>query len=226
MRPLGIDLFAGAGGMTLGFEQAGFDVAAAVEIDPVHCAVHQFNFPNCAVIARSVVGLSAQEIRSAAGIGDRKVAVVFGGPPCQGFSLIGQRCLDDARNKLVLEFVRVVTDLDAESFVFENVKGLTLGPHKAFLTELIGAFEDVGYSVRMPPQVLNAASFKVPQNRERLIVLGAKRGVAPPCYPKAVTVPNEKKESSDLEPTPTCRDALGDLPNADDYDYLQDRKSV
>ena len=57
MRPIGIDLFAGCGGMSLGFEQAGFDVVAAVEIDPVHCAVHKFNFPNCVVMPRSVVGL-------------------------------------------------------------------------------------------------------------------------------------------------------------------------
>ena len=69
-RPVGIDLFAGAGGMSLGFEQAGFDVEAAVEIDPVHAAVHEFNFPNCAVLPRSVVGLSARKIREVAALGD------------------------------------------------------------------------------------------------------------------------------------------------------------
>lgn len=106
-RPVAIDLFSGAGGMSLGFEQAGFDVAAAVEVDPIHCAVHKFNFPHTAVIARSVVGLSGAEIRLAAGIGSRAVDCVFGGPPCQGFSLIGHRILDDARNRLVLEFVRL-----------------------------------------------------------------------------------------------------------------------
>ena len=78
-RPIGIDLFAGAGGMSLGFEQAGFDVKAAVEIDPVHCATHKFNFPKCAVIPRSVEGLKGSEIRVAAGLGNRTVDVVFGG---------------------------------------------------------------------------------------------------------------------------------------------------
>lgn len=226
MRPLGIDLFAGAGGMSLGFEQAGFDVAAAVEVDPIHCATHKFNFPGCAVVARSVIGLSAEEIRGHAGIGGRRIAVVFGGPPCQGFSLIGQRCFDDARNRLVLEFVRLVSELDADTFVFENVKGLTLGPQKAFLAELIEAFERVGYSVRLPPQVLNAASFNVPQNRERLIVFGAKKGIAVPVYPKPITAPDANDRRGNPRHTPTCHEALGDLPNADDYDYLFEQDEV
>lgn len=96
-RPIGIDLFAGVGGMSLGFEQAGFDIKAAVEIDPVHASAHKFNFPDCTVIPQSVTHLSGVDIRKKAGIGDAKVDVVFGGAPCQGFSLIGQRALDDPR---------------------------------------------------------------------------------------------------------------------------------
>ena len=118
-RPIGVDLFAGAGGMSLGFEQAGFDVVAAVEIDPIHAAVHAYNFPQCVVLANSVKDLSGEDIRLRAKIGMRKVDVVFGGAPCQGFSLIGQRALDDPRNALVRDYVRIVRELDADHFVFE-----------------------------------------------------------------------------------------------------------
>ena len=91
MRPIGVDLFAGAGGLSLGFEQAGFDVCAAVEIDPVHCAVHEFNFPETTVISASVEDLTGDEIRRRAGLVGKTINCVFGGAPCQGFSLIGHR---------------------------------------------------------------------------------------------------------------------------------------
>lgn len=228
MRPIGIDLFAGAGGMSLGFEQAGFDVVAAVEVDPVHCAVHKFNFPDTAVIARSVVGLSAAEIRLAAGIGDRIVDCVFGGPPCQGFSLIGSRTLDDPRNRLVLEFVRIVAELGARTFVFENVKGLTLGKQRAFLDELVEAFGNAGYTVQTPWQVLNAANFGTPQNRERLILMGSKKGTPLPVYPAAATnaAGRLKVVSPDLPPSPTVEEALGDLPDASTFAALEKYDTV
>jgi DNA (cytosine-5)-methyltransferase 1 len=216
--------------MSLGFEQAGFDVRAAVEIDPIHCAVHKFNFPGCVVIPQSVQRLSGAEIRKAAGIGNAPVDVVFGGPPCQGFSLIGHRSLDDPRNHLVLDFVRIVAELKAKTFVFENVKGLTVGSQKVFLKELIGAFAEVGYNVRAEWQVLNAAHFGVPQNRERFILLGARRGVKLPEYPERLTRPADA-EKNDLEDRmlplgPTCGDALGDLPDADDFQSLESTDAV
>ena len=220
-RPIGIDLFAGAGGLSLGFEQAGFDVAAAVEIDPVHCAVHKFNFPNTVVIPRSVASITGKDIRSAAGIGRKKVDCVFGGPPCQGFSLIGHRALEDPRNRLVLDFVRLVAELEARTFVFENVKGLTIGRHKTFLAELVAAFEAVGYNVHLPWKVLNAANYGVPQYRERLILMGARKGTALPDYPLPTTRPADRWQPSDALPAgPTCQDAIGDLPDADKFSAL------
>jgi DNA (cytosine-5)-methyltransferase 1 len=156
-----VDLFAGAGGLSLGFEQAGFDIRAAVEIDPVHCAVHEFNFPKCASICGDATALTGADIRKAARLGNARVDVVFGGAPCQGFSLMGKRALDDPRNRLLLEFVRLTTELDANCFVFENVKGLTVGRHRQLLDELIEAFQQNGYDVLLPYRVLNAADFGV-----------------------------------------------------------------
>ncbi len=215
-RPIGIDLFAGAGGMSLGFEQAGFDVAAAVEIDPVHAAIHKFNFPNCTVIPKSVVGLTGDEIRRTANIDGCRVDVVFGGAPCQGFSLMGQRAIDDPRNSLVKEFVRLVHELEASYFVFENVKGLTVGKHRKFLEEIIEAFEGIEYDVRLPWKVLNAVEYEVPQDRQRLILIGAKRGKRLPCYPNPVTNAADKRVDS-LFAGPSCHDALADLPEAEDF---------
>lgn len=225
VRPIGIDLFAGAGGLSLGFEQAGFDVAAAVEIDPVHAAVHAYNFPNCEVIPRSVTDLTGAQIRQLAQIGKREVDVVFGGAPCQGFSLIGKRAFDDPRNSLVRDFVRIVRELDANYFVFENVKGLTLGKHRQFLEELITEFAAAGYATVKEWKVLNAAEYGVPQDRQRLFLLGAKRGLPLPEYPARVTHKSGAKNPS-ISVGPNCGDALGDLPDAESFSSLLHVDSV
>lgn len=224
-RPIAIDLFSGAGGLSLGFEQAGFDIVAAVEIDPVHAAVHEFNFPDCAVIPRSVTQVSGKQIREAAGIGSQQVDVVCGGAPCQGFSLIGQRAFDDPRNSLVKDFVRIVHELDANHFVFENVKGLTLGKHRKFLDQLIEEFERIGYDVRKEWQVLNAYNYAVPQDRQRLFLLGAKKGLAVPEYPPAITA-KPGSGTTKLPNAPTCADALRDLPDAECFRTLVHRDDV
>ena len=221
MRPLGIDLFAGAGGLSLGFEQAGFDVAAAVEVDPVHCAVHKFNFPDTATIPYPIETLAGPDILQAARIHGRQVDCVFGGAPCQGFSLIGHRALDDPRNGLVRDFVRVVGEIEPRTFVFENVKGLTVGRHREFLDELIHEFSRIGYVVRVPWRVLNAAHFGTPQSRERLILLGARKGDSPPAYPAPLTeIPGPQQRIVGLPEGPTCSDALGDLPDVDEIEEL------
>lgn len=212
MRPIGIDLFAGAGGLSLGFEQAGFDVIAAVEIDPVHCATHEFNFPSCATICRDVSKVTGNEIRAAAGIGRRDVDVVFGGAPCQGFSMIGQRALDDPRNSLVKHYVRIVREIAPKYFVFENVKGLTLGKHKKFLDELIRSLSR-DYDVLTPYRVLNAAEHGVPQDRRRLFLIGTRKGLKLPVYPETAK-------------RVTCGEALADIPDAEQFPELVWNDSV
>lgn len=226
-RPLVIDLFAGVGGMSLGFEQAGFDVVAAVEIDPIHAAAHAYNFPQCAVIPRSIIDLSGRDIRKAAGIGDRPIDVVIGGPPCQGFSLIGRRLLEDPRNGLVREYLRIVRELEPDFFLFENVKGITLGSHKDTLTDLIQAFHAIGYRLVSPWQVLNAAHYGVPQDRQRLFLLGARKHLLLPDYPDPQNdIPGHGYRRTGRPLGPSCQDALGDLPNADDFEALKRTDSV
>ncbi len=265
-RPIAVDLFAGAGGMTLGFEQAGFDVLAAVELDPIHASVHEYNFPFWTTICRSVTEITGREIRELSTIGDRDIDVVFGGPPCQGFSLMGKRNFDDDRNSLVSHFLRLVLDLNPKFFVMENVRGITIGKHQKILQTIIEEFKNYGYQVTENYQILNAAHFGVPQNRRRLFLLGCRQGFTLPNYPQPSTQPLIQKalDSSlsergslasqrvagvtpvvatdegggnphepslqekywGLPSTPTVQDAIGDLPEANNYPELELRDWV
>ena len=211
-RPAVLDVFAGVGGLSLGFEQAGFDVAAAIEIDPVHAATHEYNFPQCRMHCADATEISGAAIRREL---SGPIDVIVGGAPCQGFSMIGKRALDDPRNQLIKHFLRLVVELEPSVFVLENVRGLTVGKHRQLLDELTVEFEAAGYSVTLPWQVLNARHFGVPQDRQRLFLMGAKGTIAP-RYPITEI----------LVPTPTCQDALNDLPDAEQYDELISSDSV
>jgi len=204
-RPTAIDLFSGAGGLSLGFEQAGFDVISAVEVDPVHAAVHKYNFPKCNTICNDISELSGDDLSPGVDID-----VIIGGPPCQGFSLIGKRNMDDPRNNLVFQFMRMVKEVKPKYFVMENVAGLTIGKAKEFVESLITDIESNGYSVVKPYQVLNAKDYGVPQSRKRLFLIGYRNDQREPQYPL------EKAEC------PTVHDALCDLPNIDGFDELME----
>ena len=206
-RPAVLDLFAGAGGLGLGFEQAGCDIVAAVELDPIHAAVHSFNFPNGITLCRDANLVSGREILARTG---RSIDVVVGGAPCQGFSMIGKRALDDPRNQLVRHFLRLVVELQPAAFVLENVRGLTIGKHRQFLDEVVHEFEAHSYRVRLPWQVLNAADFGVPQHRQRLFLIGSRKDIELPGYPSL---------ELGIVP-PAAHDALGDLPDADNFEQL------
>ncbi|MEB3215686.1 MAG: DNA cytosine methyltransferase [Nostocales cyanobacterium 94392] len=229
MRPIAVDLFAGAGGMTLGFEQAGFDVLAAVELDPIHCAIHKFNFPFWSILCAGVENISGEEIRARSQIKNQEIDVVFGGSPCQGFSFMGKRAVDDPRNNLIFHFFRLIIELNPKYFVFENVPGLTVGEHQKFLLNVISEFEKNGYQVEGNYRVLNAANYGVPQDRARLFILGCRQGLSLPKYPEPVTTPKISKKSKyiinnpDLPATPTVWDAIGDLPEVENYSELIDR---
>jgi len=208
-RPIAIDLFAGAGGLSLGFEQAGFDIPVAIELDPVHAAVHQFNFARCNVMPCSVAAMTGQQIRQAAQISAQQpITAVIGGAPCQGFSVMGRRSPTDPRNALVQEFFRIVHELQPSYFVFENVKGLTLGHHRPVLDAIVTQIAAIGYHLVHPWQILNAGHYGIPQNRERLFLIGAKQSSRLPSYPPPVSY------------QVTCQEALDDLPDAERFEAL------
>ncbi len=218
-RPVAVDLFAGAGGFSLGLEQAGFDILVAAEIDPIHAAVYAFNSPQTKVLPGDLSQLSPELLREAVkqryqaqtrSIWNGEIDLIAGGPPCQGFSLMGHRRLDDDRNDLVFHFCRLVKDLQPRYFVMENVPGMAQGKHISYLEELIAQFAAAGYQITYPVQVLNAADFGVPQTRRRLFLLGARQGEKRFLYPPVQT-----------NRAPTVRDAIADLPNLDDFLELE-----
>ena len=166
------------------------------------------------MIVDTAATVTADRIRNGTRVGQRKVLLVAGGPPCQGFSLIGKRAIDDPRNSLVREYVRLVAELGADYFIFENVEGITVGQQADFLRDVIALFAGYGYAVVMPWRVLNARDFGVPQNRERLILMGHRHGLCPPDYPRQTGI------------RVTCGDALRGIPDADAFPELARSDSV
>jgi DNA (cytosine-5)-methyltransferase 1 len=233
-RPVAVDLFSGAGGLSLGLEQAGFDVFASVEYDPVHCAVHEFNFPRTEVLCADASTLSPERLHEAArrgavrhGVTDwnGEIDAIVGGPPCQGFSTIGKRLIDDTRNRLVFDFFRLVSALRPRYFLMENVPGMAAGGHSAILHRFIEEFEEVGYSAT--PDVLSTADYGVPQLRRRLIVIGSRGDQREARHPPASSSPVSKVPGAKMprphegrKSGPTVWQAIGDLPNLDRYSNL------
>ena len=196
-RPTVIDVFAGAGGLSLGFEQAGFAPALGVDSDERARAAYAANFPEAVALAGDIEGLSGGNLLEEAGL--RSCAVAVGGPPCQAFSVGGLRRPDDGRRGLVAEFGRLVREIGPDYFVMENVPGILAPAARPVAEAFRGDMARAGYALA-EPWVLDASDFGVPQKRRRVFVVGARRGLPLPRRP----VPSG-------EPPPTARDAIGDL---------------
>lgn len=222
-RPIVIDLFAGCGGMSLGLEAAGFDIAASVEIDPIHSLIHHVNFPYGVTMCRDISLISSQEIIKK--IKEKgfstEIDLIVGGPPCQGFSLIGKRQLEDSRNSLIFEYLRIIKEVQPKYFLFENVPGIATGEHRQLLDELITKIEQIGYSIVTPIQVLDAVNFGAAQKRKRLILMGYQEGLKAPSYPNVIY---QQKNNKDILPLfnedsekefITVFDAISDLSNCE-----------
>jgi DNA (cytosine-5)-methyltransferase 1 len=214
-RPRAIDLFCGVGGMSLGFEQAGFDVVAAFDLEPFNIATHKKNFADTKAFSVDLTKESGDSLRSLAKFDD-ELDLVFGGPPCQGFSIGGTKNADDERNLLLFDYARLVRQLQPKYFVMENVKGLMSERSKPILDSFLRRIRKAGYNIVTPIKVLNAADYGVPQRRWRTIVLGYRNDVAPLSYPEPYNV----NVTSSIVAQVNVRDAISDLPILEDFAEL------
>lgn len=173
-------LFSGAGGLCLGVKKAGFKIAVATDLNESARDTYEYNWPDTPFICKDMRKVSASELLEKAG--GEKPDLIFGGPPCQGFSTLGAKNSCDVRNTLFKEFVRVVRELKPKSILIENVKSLTTMYKGQYKDGIIKSFEELGY--RMYMKVLDSADFGVPQLRQRVFFVGTLLD-APFSFPEA-----------------------------------------
>lgn len=190
-----IDLFCGCGGLSYGFECAGVNILLGIDNDATALKVFENNHKNAKTICGDITTTTLSDIKER--IGDKKIDLIIGGPPCQGMSLSGPRKFDDPRNKLYLSYIRLVEEIKPEAFVIENVPGL-VGLFKGQIKDsIIERLTALGYNVQY--KILCSADYGVPQSRRRVVFVGLKD--------KSFDFDNIKSKE-----TVTCEMALSDLP--------------
>lgn len=190
-----IDLFCGCGGLSLGFEMAGFEPVLAIDMWKDAVITYNHNRTSKVAICRDIHEITneyLQELNKS-----NEIIGVIGGPPCQGYSTVGTRDINDPRNHLYLEYCRVVENVKPDFFVLENVKGLLTLSGGLFKNDIIERFTKLGYSVSF--QIVNAANYGVPQNRDRVFFVGLKKSTF--VFPQ----PNKNNILS-------AKDGIDDLP--------------
>lgn len=186
-----VSLFAGCGGSSLGYHWAGGKVLLAVEWDNNAAATYQLNFPDTPIYHGDICKLSVEECLKLTGLNPGELDMLDGSPPCQGFSTAGKRNMNDSRNQLFREYVRLLRGLQPKVFVMENVSGMVKGKMKLIFVEILRELKASGYKVKA--RLMNAKWYGVPQSRERMIFIGVREDLGiEPSYPKpqgrAITV--------------------------------------
>ena len=171
--PTVISLFAGCGGSSLGYSMAGFRELLAVEWDGHAVATFKANFPDVPVYHGDIAKLSVEEILRTTGLQPGELDVLDGSPPCQGFSTAGRRKMDDGRNQLFREYIRLLRGLQPKVLVMENVSGMVKGKMKLIFVEILRELKDSGYHVSA--RLMNAMYYGVPQSRQRMIFVGVRQ---------------------------------------------------
>lgn len=219
-----IDLFCGVGGLSYGFaHDSSFEIVAANEILPNIAKAYSLNHPSVKVYTEDVKDFSAQKIERDLGIKPDEIDIIIGGPPCQAYSTVGKRLIDDPRSILFQEYYRILKEFRPKFFLFENVKGLLSIQDGELLKTIISLFESLGYKVQY--KLLNAADFGAPQIRERVIIIGSKLKTDFQ-YPKPTHYDPEESLNlfkNDLKPYLTLEEAISDLPfirsNEQSFEY-------
>src|SRR5450759_1494440 len=198
-----IDLFSGAGGMSVGASMSGVDVRYAVELDKHAAATFTLNHKSTTLLNQDIRKVTATQFQ---GLDKKQQKVIFGGPPCQGFSTSNQknRDMDNVNNWLYREYIRLVGEVRPDCIVFENVKGLVETENGFFLEAVLKGFKKLGYTTNH--FVLNSADFGVPQKRNRLFIIGSLHGI------------EIDKPKPTVKKYRTVKDAISDLPELDNGD--------
>ncbi len=208
-----VELFAGAGGLALGLEEAGFNEVGLVELDKYACDTLRRNRPNWNVIQDDVVKVAENGIRTylLEGI---EVDLLSGGYPCQAFSYAGKRMgLEDVRGSMFYYYATILRDLMPKVFLAENVRGLVTHDEGRTLQSMIDVFTDIGYNVTW--NVLKAVDYGVAQKRERIVIIGVRNDID-----------LEFKDPRPFGYIPTLREALKDVPKSEGSKYPEKKKRV
>lgn len=202
-----IDLFCGCGGFSKGFEQAGFNIRLGIDVWKDATITYHHNFPNAVVVNEDISQIDGSDILRASDIDREHVDVIIGGPPCQGFSVSGKRLIEDERNKLYKNFVRIVSEIKPKVFVMENVPGLVRLFNGVFGPQIVEDFTRVGYRVKM--KILSSDDYGVPQKRRRVIFVG----INDTYFHKGVEFkyPEPKFGEGTGKSPVTCKEAISDL---------------
>ncbi len=202
-----ISLFSGAGGCSLGFSWAGFEILLAIDNAPASVATYRLNFSQTLCWQRDIRQLSAKHILDAVGLAPGELDFLIGGPPCQGFSSAGARFWDDPRNQLLHHYIRLLQGIKPRWFLMENVEGLLTADNGRYIYEVTKGFLDIGYNVQLHKMYCHW--YGLPQVRKRVFLVGT-TGIEHFSFPE----PTHDATPSlfDTLPMLTIMDALADLP--------------
>lgn len=228
MSPAVVDLYCGAGGASLGLVQAGWDLRLAADVDPKCGMTHQASLPG-EFLGADLRAVEMDKVLNTAGVAPRELDLLFAGPPCQGFSMIGSRVVWDERNNLFREVLRLAAGLQPRCVVIENVPGLVTLAKGAYLRAILEGLSELGYEAACAE--LLAAQYGAPQMRWRLLIVGWRRDLGIPAgygFPAPTAgratigelLPNCTIPPWQLEGCVTAAQAFADLPPVDAGDEV------